>query len=261
MVLEAFSLGKSTREHLSLITEIVGEDPLNSNVTAEQYAKGKPAITDFAIGATFDISYQQELNKLWKKFNWLSRKAYQSASRMIRARYNPTLYQFFREKRDEFNNELYHAVTEYEDQLLRAKTDRTNYLKPNAVAIGKDLITNQGINTIVENFMLFGATRIDTMEAGTGESVAYGGDKGLETLVASVSIPLYGFQAPYGIEARHGAPFLASMVSTDVAEIGLKDSISGRYYSRSVFPVGDIITHTKDFDVYSVLHISLCKAV
>ena len=255
------NLGKKTRQHLSLISEVVGEAPTESIISQEQYAQGRPALTDFAIGAKFDISFEPEFIKLFKKFNFLYRKAYQSANRMIRSRYNPQMYLFFQAKRDEYMSDLYHLVTEYEDQILRAKTDRTSILEPLQVSIGKDLVTNQGINSIVENFMLYGATRNDTMEAGTGTSTPFGGDKGLQTLVASVDMNKYGFQAPYGIEARHGCPFLASMVTADVAEIGIKDSVTGRYYSRSVFPVSDIISHSKDFDIYSVLHITLFKAV
>jgi hypothetical protein len=99
------------------------------------------------------------------------------------------------------------------------------------------------------------------MVAGTGNSDPFGGEKMLENEVTFVSITQEGYAIPYGIEARHGAPFLATEVTNNVAEIGIRDSLTTRLYSRSVFPEDRIIEHVQNFDAYSINHITLLKAI
>jgi hypothetical protein len=164
-------------------------------------------------------------------------------------------------KRNVFLKEAYKRVTAFENNVLRAANDQTCEVKPSQTAIKADLVTNFGLTIMVENFMVFNSLRFDMMDAGTSDADPYGGDKQLLALVTSVSIPNEGYAIPYGVEARHGAPFLASLATANVKEVGIRDSISNRLFSRSKFPEDKIIEHEKDFDAYSINHITQLKAI
>lgn len=249
------------RQSLSIISDVIGFNPYDE-VKPNEYKRGRPAITDIWINAQFDVRFEPALKKQFNLMNYYYRRAYKFARRMMNSK-SKSVYLNMLEKRDEANNQAYILVTNFETEILRWFKDQTCHLTENPIAVVpiKDLVTNQGLNTIVENFMLFGTGQNDTMEIGSGQAPPFGGDKALETIITSTSISQFGFRVPYGIEARHGAPFLASVATSDIGEVGIKDSILGRYYARAVFPADKVIEHITGFDVYSILHISLFKAV
>jgi len=225
----------------------------------------KPAAYDYCLGASWDVGPDTEwMQKQFKYFNQQSRMAYmwanQSNNYKLQGLVDKAKAAMVHAR--DFQTSCYKASKAFEQNIVRAFYDQTcRLVKPRQAAISFDLVTTFGLTTIVENFMLFNTLRYDTLEAGTGTGTPFGGDLALQTPVASTSIITEGFALPYGVEARHGAPFLASLVDNDIAEVGIKDSVSTKLYSRSVFPSDAIIEHIQAFDTYSILHITLFKAV
>jgi hypothetical protein len=231
----------------------------------------RPNCTDICIGAAFDHPKDSAwMVKQFKLMNHFYKRAYIHGWNL--SAYRMRYYQNGRVeelekarlhnlKRNMFLKQAYKLVTAYENNILRAHNDQTCAVKPIQTTTKADLVTNFGLTIMIENFMVFNNLRFDMMDAGTGDGDPYGGDKQLQAITTSVSIPNEGYAIPYGVEARHGAPFLASVVTADVAEVGIRDSVSGRLYSRSVFPEDRIIEHEKDFDAYSINHITQLKAI
>jgi hypothetical protein len=225
----------------------------------------KPAAYDYCLGASWDVGNDTcWMQKQFKYFNQQSRMAYMWANQSNNYKFQGLIdkARAAMEYARDFQTSCYKASKAFEQNIVRAFYDQTcRLVTPRQAAISFDLVTTFGLTTIVENFMLFNTLRYDTMEAGTGSGTPFGGDLGLQTPVTSTSIIQEGFALPYGVEARHGAPFLASIVDNDIKEIGIKDSVSTKLYSRSVFPSGSTIDHIQAFDTFSILHITLLKAV
>ena len=230
-----------------------------------------PVVYDICLGAVFDHPKDSFwMEKQFKLMNHYSKKAYTAAWYAIQFKmhYYHSKEQGWLKKfdtmmreRDASLIETYKLSKKYEDNIYRADNDQTCECKPIQTAIKEDLVTLFGLSIIIENFMLFNNLRFDTMEVGTNNADPHGGDKSLYAPVVSVSITDKGFAIPYGTEARHGAPFLASLVSVNVGEVAVKDSLSGKPYSRSTFPDDKIIEHVSTFDAYSINHITQLKAI
>lgn len=230
-----------------------------------------PAVYDITLGAAFDHPKDSTwMQSRFKLMNHYSRKAATAAWYAIqyKMRYYydqdkraMRLSDMFMQERNRHLIDGYKVCKDFENNIWRAENDQTCICKPIQIAIKEDLVTSFGLTIMVENFMLFNNVRFDFLDYGTGKAPAFGGDRALALLAGSVSILQEGVSIPYGTEARHGAPVLASTASNQIAEIGIRDSISGKLYSRSVFPSGKIIDHVQNFDAYSVLHIAQLKAL
>jgi hypothetical protein len=220
-------------------------------------------VYDIALGATWDKKDWPFVRKQFRYFNEQYRLIRELSSVLRANANNPNLYKYFRNKINQTRNELMPHIFNFDKKILRKYYGQSvAEHEPIQGEIAADLVTVQGLTSIVDNFLLLDVMHYDALATGTGTGTPFGGDQAMQAQNAEVYLPDEGFVIGYGTEARHGAPFPASLATANVSEIGIKSQMGTTYtlYSRSKFPSNKVIAHANMLDIYTIQHISFFKS-
>jgi len=154
----------------------------------------------------------------------------------------------------------------FTDRMARFWADQTveHEFEPLEIGISKNKVVNDGLVRVAE--LVTGTVGLNSgfqqstgffsyNAVGSGTNPVSASDYQLQAEVARVGLADSGFQTAAGQIMRFGGFYAPSTVSCTVNESGVfDDPNSGVMLYRTVFPLGQGITHTVNVDFFSVAH-------